>query len=108
MLSISNFVLVVSVFCSLAIGADTSLIAAHRQEASEQTSNALAALRKRGTGDLPTKLGKSLYWFGNFSVGESSDLKLVIDTGSSDCILNNGLYVAQEFKLQYLASAWQI
>lgn len=92
MLSFSSLLLAFSILGGFAHG-DT-LIAADRREADEQTVNALAGLRKRGsTGELPTKLGKSLYWFGHFNVGESSDLRLLVDTGSADCILNNGLYV---------------
>ena len=50
------------------------------------------ALRKRQSGSNPSVLGRSLYWFGNFSVGDSGYLKLLIDTGSTDLIVNNGLY----------------
>jgi hypothetical protein len=100
MLSLSNLLLAWSAICSVAYGNSDGLIAAHRREADEQTVNTLAALRKRGTGELPTKLGKSLYWFGHFDVGEGHDYHLLLDTGSSDCILNNNLYVKRCFKLR--------
>ncbi|KAH8682827.1 aspartic peptidase domain-containing protein [Tricladium varicosporioides] len=42
-----------------------------------------------GTQILSSKDG---FWFGNFSVGGSPNLKLLIDTGSGDLILNPKLY----------------
>lgn len=100
MLSLSNLLLVtLSLLYSFAYGNSDGLIAAHRQEVDEHTVNTLAALRKRGAGELPTKLGKSLYWFGHFDVGLGHDYHLVIDTGSSDCILNSNLYVMPNHEL---------
>lgn len=32
------------------------------------------------------------FWFGHFSVGGSADLSILIDTGSSDAIINPGVY----------------
>ena len=107
MLSLSSLLLVSSALSSIAYAAGDGLIAAHRKEADEQTVNALAALRKRSTGELPTKLGKSLYWFGHFDVGEGHDYHLLLDTGSSDCILNNNLCVKIPIKLPNLALPWQ-
>lgn len=34
------------------------------------------------------------FWFGSFDVGNSKNLTLLIDTGSSDVIVNPGLYKA--------------
>ncbi|OOQ90920.1 hypothetical protein PEBR_01932 [Penicillium brasilianum] len=34
----------------------------------------------------------NLFWFGSFDVGNSKNLTLLIDTGSSDVIINPGLY----------------
>lgn len=42
-------------------------------------------------GDEPTLLGGALYWSGNFSVGASRSLRLLLDTGSADCVLNPGV-----------------
>lgn len=33
------------------------------------------------------------FWYGNFSIGGTSNLNLMIDTGSGDVVLNPGLYV---------------
>lgn len=65
-----------------------------RDTADTQTENARMQLRNKKTdnrGTVPTVLGESLYWFGNFTVGDSHDLELLIDTGSTDLILNPGL-----------------
>lgn len=76
-----------------AIPADNSFtIASYRDVAGADTENALRMV-KRQSGANPSVLGRSLYWFGNFSVGDTPDLKLLIDTGSTDLILNKGLYV---------------
>lgn len=32
------------------------------------------------------------FWFSHFTVGASKDLEILIDTGSSDAILNPGIY----------------
>ena len=32
------------------------------------------------------------FWFGNFDIGDSENLTLLIDTGSSDVIMNSGMY----------------
>lgn len=32
------------------------------------------------------------FWFGHFSVGASPDLSILIDSGSSDAIINPGVY----------------
>lgn len=44
------------------------------------------------SGIIESKLDRSLYWYGHFSVGDSHKLKLLIDTGSTDLIINPGLY----------------
>jgi pepsin A len=71
---------------------DSYTIPVYRDVADEDTVNALSAVRKRQSGTVPSVLGHSLYWFGHFSVGDTPDLKLLIDTGSTDLIVNNGLY----------------
>lgn len=45
------------------------------------------------TTDLPASLGHSLYWFANFDVGDSKNVKLLVDTGSTDLLVNPGMYV---------------
>ncbi len=62
-------------------------ISTRREEADAATN----ALRKRQSGVVDSMLGKSLYWFGDFAVGESPPLRLLIDTGSTDLIVNPGL-----------------
>lgn len=74
---------------------DSHSFVVERDVADRRTVNGVSSLRKRqdGTGELSGALGKSLYWFGNFSVGDSGYLRLLIDTGSSDLWLNTGVYV---------------
>lgn len=76
-------------------------ILSHRDTADAETVNALSAIRKRQSGVVPSKLGNSLYWFGNFSVGDSGPLKLLIDTGSTDCLVNPGLYKTSKHEKPY-------
>ncbi|KAJ5106853.1 acid protease [Penicillium angulare] len=42
--------------------------------------------------DVDTLTEASRFWFGNFDVGDSKNLSLLIDTGSSDLIVNPGFY----------------
>lgn len=86
---------ILSAFCcflhsfvaAAAIANDGLMIASHRDTADAS----LLKLRKRQSGAFGSSLGKSLYWFGNFTVGDSGSLKLLLDTGSSDLIINPGL-----------------
>ena len=81
--------------CSLAAAAvvpGTSFhLETYRQEADRGTVHALSCHRQRQGGILASTRSKSLYWFGYFTVRESEPLKLLIDTGSTDLILNPGL-----------------
>ncbi|KAF3056820.1 aspartic peptidase domain-containing protein [Trichoderma sp. SZMC 28012] len=43
----------------------------------------------QGTADLWADQG---FWFSNFTIGGSSNLEILIDTGSADAILNPGIY----------------
>lgn len=73
---------------------DSYSVAAERLVWDRDLVNSVSHLRQglsNTTGDVPTKLGGSLYWFGNFSVGDSDNLRLLVDTGSTDCILNKGV-----------------
>lgn len=84
-------------FYGLAAGAaiasdDGFLIASHRDKADAQTVHALSSLRKRQSGGFGSYIGETLYWFGNFKVGDSGPLKLLLDTGSADLLVNPGLY----------------
>jgi len=80
--------------CSVVYGLeDTISFGVTREEHDAATVNAVSRFRKRQSGQLPNKLGKSLYWFGNFKVGDSGVLKLLIDTGSTDLLINPGVYV---------------
>jgi hypothetical protein len=76
---------------------DGFTVSAYRGRADEYTLSVLASSRRlhsRQSATLSTAIDSILYWYGNFTVGEASGLGLLIDTGSSDLILNNGLYVA--------------
>lgn len=91
MAPLTGLLLFASLLSNLVSG-ETHLLPVHRDTADEHTAHTLAHVRKRsGIDYLPTKLGKSLYWFGYFDVGEAQNLKLLLDTGSSDLILNNNL-----------------
>ena len=48
--------------------------------------------RKRQTASLPSVLDKSLYWFANFTIGDAKDVYLLIDTGSTDLLMEPGVY----------------
>lgn len=74
-----------------AIANDGFLISSHRDKADPQTVHALSSLRKRQSGSYGNYIGETLYWFGNFKVGDSGPLKLLIDTGSADLLVNPGL-----------------
>ena len=91
--------------CSFAAGAAIAsggfLISSHRDTADAQTIHALSHLRKRQSGTLGSYIGKTLYWFGNFKVGDSGPLKLLIDTGSADLLVNPGLYTPSGDKKSY-------
>lgn len=95
MMTLTSFLLLsFALLCSLVKGSDSSYsVSVQRDHADAHTEHMFSRLRQRKTGQLPTQLGKSLYWFGNFSVGDASSLKLLIDTGSTDILLNNGEYV---------------
>jgi pepsin A len=41
---------------------------------------------------IPRLIIPQSFWFGSFDVGDSKNLTLLIDTGSSDVIVNPGLY----------------
>lgn len=72
------------------------VVSASRKRADHQTKHLLSQRRRRATqpaGNLSTAIDSDLYWYGNFTVGDSTDLELLIDTGSSDLLVNNGLYV---------------
>ena len=60
--------------------------AAHRESA-----DAGLLQRKRQTGSLSSALGKSLYWFTHFNVGDAENVRLLIDTGSTDLLMNEGV-----------------
>ncbi|KAK5168945.1 uncharacterized protein LTR77_006254 [Saxophila tyrrhenica] len=70
-----------------AAAVDSFSIASHRDYAD---SNNLP--RKRQSGSVPSELGKTLYWFANFSVGDADSVRLLIDTGSTDLLMNEGVY----------------
>jgi hypothetical protein len=90
----SFLVALYSLYClvsAASISSDSFTILSHREEADPVAIN---ALRKRQTASLPSELGKSLYWFAYFRVGESDPLRLLLDTGSTDLIVNPGKYVS--------------
>ncbi|KAJ4158329.1 uncharacterized protein LMH87_008861 [Akanthomyces muscarius] len=47
------------------------------------------ALASTGDGSLVNEQG---FWFSHFTIGASKDLEILIDTGSSDAIMNPGIY----------------
>lgn len=88
------FLAAFALLCCLVYGLeDTISFGVTREEHDAATVNAASRLRRRQSAQLPNKLGKSLYWFGNFKVGDSGVLKLLVDTGSTDLLVNPGLYV---------------
>ena len=88
------FVVWSALCCCLVFAADDALsFSVFRDEADAQTVNALSKLRRGLRAQLPNQLGKSLYWFGHFSVGDSPDLRLLVDTSSTDLLINPGVYV---------------
>lgn len=80
--------------CASVCGAGkTFSFATSREVGDSNVVNHLSHLRKRQSASVASSLGNSLYWFGEFSVGDSGPLKLLIDTGSSDLLVDPGLYV---------------
>jgi hypothetical protein len=79
-------------------------VSTYRDIASEHTRSLLShsrRLRGRQTAYIPTAIDEILYWYGNFTVGKSSGLGLLIDTGSSDLIVNPDLYVPSGYAAPY-------
>jgi hypothetical protein len=73
---------------------DGFTVSTYRDSADEHTRALLSTsrrLRGRQAASIPAAIDSILYWYGNFTVGESDNLGLLIDTGSSDLILNPGL-----------------
>ena len=93
----SSLLLVLYSICCLASAAavpsDAFTFETERMEHDRRAVDLLHPKRSAQSGILASTLGKSLYWFGYFAVGESEPLKLLVDTGSTDLILNPGLYV---------------
>lgn len=97
------FLITSFVLFSLAHGADKSFnIAARRDYAHSHH------LRKRQYAIEATGLDRALYWFGNFSVGDSGPLSLLIDTGSSDILIDPGLYKPSKNELPYVNTKFAI
>ncbi|OAA50332.1 aspartic protease precursor [Metarhizium rileyi] len=76
----------------------------------EQTARNIASLKGRDiAGDDGPLVNKQGFWFSHFTVGASRDLEMLIDTGSSDAILNPGIYQAspasvdtkRQFRISY-------
>ncbi|KAK5992341.1 Aspartic protease [Cladobotryum mycophilum] len=64
----------------------------HFKKVDAVAAKSIAAAKGRavqGTGDLFADQG---FWFSHFTIGGSPDLEILIDTGSSDAILNPGIY----------------
>ncbi|OAA74091.1 aspartyl protease [Cordyceps fumosorosea ARSEF 2679] len=64
----------------------------HFRKVDSQTAQGIAAFKNiapRGDGALVNEQG---FWFSHFTVGASKDLEILIDTGSSDAIMNPGIY----------------
>jgi hypothetical protein len=83
---------------------DGFAVSAYRSHIDERTLSILStsrALRRRQTGSLSAAIDSDLYWYGNFTVGEGTNLGLLIDTGSSDLILNNDLYKPSKYMTPY-------
>ena len=79
-------------FASAAAVPGTSFhLETYRHEADRRAVDERSCHRQKQSEVLASTLGKSLYWFGYFAVGDSEPLKLLIDTGSTDLILNPGL-----------------
>ncbi|KPI36780.1 uncharacterized protein AB675_11742 [Cyphellophora attinorum] len=79
-------------------------LSARRALPNHQTLAHLSArkIRRDGkTGNFSTAIDNQLYWYANFTVGNSSNLELLIDTGSSDLLLNNGVYVPSKYETAF-------
>jgi hypothetical protein len=90
---------------------DGFAISAYRSPADKDTISLLSISRKihrRQSSTLGTAIDSDLYWYGNFTVGESTNLGLLIDTGSSDLILNGGLYKPSKYATPYEGSNFTI
>jgi hypothetical protein len=68
------------------VAANSFAISAHREKV------ALTSAKRSETGEIPNEIDHALFWFGNFTVGDSQNLDLLVDTGSSDLIVNPGEY----------------
>lgn len=75
---------------SIALLAGLALVAAGQSTSASPTSGS-AASSSASPRSVPLHLDGG-FWFGSFDVGESKNLSLLIDTGSSDLIVNPGLY----------------
>lgn len=78
----------------LSLGCALSALASPVDKSMEISLTRVDAGKKKSSssGELQETLGRSLYWFGHFDVGNTKNAKLLIDTGSTDLILNPGLY----------------
>ncbi|RFU79618.1 aspartic protease precursor [Trichoderma arundinaceum] len=64
----------------------------HFKKIDAVAARSLAAVKGRAvqaTGNLVAEQG---FWFSNFTIGGSPNLEILIDTGSSDAMLNPGIY----------------
>ena len=72
---------------------DSSVIPVHRRPATPALLDSIR-LARRQSGEFPNiqKRNDILLWFANFTVGDSENLELLLDTGSTDLLVDPGLY----------------
>ncbi|KAM3512508.1 hypothetical protein MY11210_003851 [Beauveria gryllotalpidicola] len=76
---------------ALAVAADSSH-PMRFQKVDAETAKSVAAVRNHASGRDGALVNEQGFWFSHFTVGASKDLELLIDTGSSDAMLNPGVY----------------
>ncbi|OAA39507.1 aspartyl protease [Beauveria brongniartii RCEF 3172] len=76
---------------ALAVAADSSH-PMHYQKVDAETAKSVAAVRNHASGRDGALVNEQGFWFSHFTVGASENLELLIDTGSSDAMLNPGIY----------------
>lgn len=65
----------------------------HFRKVDAHTAHKVAAAKGRVNSDGSAPLfAEQGFWFSHFTVGASPDLEILIDTGSSDAIMNPGIY----------------
>lgn len=88
------------VLCSLVHGASFNIPARHE--------SGRHPIGKRSTATDPAGLDSALYWYSSFSVGDSGPLSLLVDTGSSDILIDPGYYKPSTNVKPYITKKYAI